>query len=136
MRPFAFQDPGNNMVVVNPAQVVAVNTSTDSRRVHRVKLSLASPGPQGSMDLAVAEFAKKTDAERIGARLGEHLWNDQAAPLSEEEKQFIAKHRASVESTGDGEMVTVPAQESKHPAIVAEFQRQDAARRRRRSAGP
>lgn len=135
MRPFVFQDAGNNMVVVNPAQVVAVNTSTDSRRVHRVKLSLASAGPQGSMELAVAEFAKKTDAERICVRLGEHLWNEQTDPLSEEEKQFIAKHRASAESTGDVAMVTVPARESKNPALVEEFRRQDAVRRRRRSAG-
>lgn len=124
MRSFAFTDARANMAVVNPARatVIATRRMADGERPCRIELELAD-GAAGRT-LVVAAFAHDDDAmaERLCRRIGEHLWDDDAPPLSESEQRCLDQHRAEPD-TGDfrAHAETVPSHASRHPSLVAEF---------------
>lgn len=125
MRPLAFTAFPDRPVTVNPVSVTRVEiASPASAKQHPVLLVFGGyPGAEGERSMCVAEFADRKVAGRLRERIGEHLWQDGAPPLTDEENHLIADNPSTHD---DGVLVdrrSVPGDESHHPALVFERNR-------------
>ena len=123
MRPLSFTAFPDRPVSVNPASVTRVEIgSPPSAKKHPVLLVFGGDdGHERSM--CVAEFDDREVAGRVRERIGEHLWQDDAAPLSAEEKRLIADNPATRDDGSVSDRRSVPTDESNHPSVVYELQR-------------
>ncbi|MCY4014129.1 MAG: hypothetical protein OXG82_15605 [Gammaproteobacteria bacterium] len=130
MRPLSFTAFPDRPVSVNPASVIRVEVaSSSSAKQHPVLVVLGYASEErGERSMCVAEFADRQIASRIRERIAEHLWQDDAPPLSAEEKRLIADNPVTHDDGSVGERRTVPTDESKHPSVVYELQRSRAKR--------
>lgn len=125
MRPLTFTAFPDRPVTVNPGSVTRVEiASPASAKQHPVLLVFAdSPTGEGERSMCVAEFADRMIAGRVRERIGEHLWQDGAAPLNDEEKRLIADNPATHDDGFVSERRSVPTDESDHPSVVFERNR-------------
>lgn len=118
MRPLAFTAFPDRPVTINPATVARVEVASATR--HAVCLILAGASGDGERSMCVAEFPDRKIAIQLGRRIGEHLWSDDAPPLTAEEQNLIERNPPT---SDDGPVVgrrSVPTGESKHPSLVFE----------------
>ena len=126
MRPLSFTAFPDRPVSVNPASVTRVEIgSPPSAKTHPVLLVFAGHASDegGERSMCVAEFDDREVAGRVRERIGEHLWQDDAAPLSAEEKRLIADNSATHDDGSVSDRRSVPTEESNHPSVVYEMQR-------------
>ena len=123
MRPFTFTATQDRRITVNPGSVLQVETAflpADKRYAVTLLLS-GQRAAEGTRTMRVAEFEDRDSAERIGERIGEHLWSDEAPALNEAEQRLVADNPATQDADGfAGHRQSTPSTESKHPALVAE----------------
>ena len=127
MRPFTFTFLQDRRITVNPGSVLQVDTAfvKDDKRYAVTLLLSGQPAAEGTREgtrtMRVAEFEDRDSAERIGERIGEHLWSDEAPALTEAEQRLVADNPATQDADGfAGHRQSTPSTESKHPALVAE----------------
>ena len=125
MRPLTFTAFPDRPVTVNPVSVTRVEiASPASAEQHPVLLVFGGySGPEGERSMCVAEFADRTTAGRVRERIGEHLWQDGAPPLNDEEKRLIADNPATHDDGFVSDRRSVPTDESNHPSVVFERKR-------------
>ena len=118
MRPLTFNAFPDRRVTVNPALVASVETApSQTAKTHDVRLVLGD----GQRSICVAQLSKREVAERLSARIGEHLWSDDAqAALRDDEQRLIDDHVAKQDDGLVPERGSVKTEESRHPALVAE----------------
>lgn len=126
MRPLSFTAFPDRPVSVNPASVTRVEVgSSPSAKQHTVLLIFGGyAGDEGGeRSVCVAEFADREVAVRVQVRIGEHLWQDDAPPLTAEEKRLIADNPPTHDDGSVSDRRSVPTDESNHPALVFERRR-------------
>ena len=125
MRPLTFTAFPDRPVTVNPVSVTRVEiASPSSAKQHPVLLVFVGyPGADGERSMCVAEFADRNVAGRVRERIGEHLWQDGAPPLNDEEKRLIADNPATHDDGFVSDRRSVPTDESNHPSVVFERSR-------------
>ena len=139
MRPFTFTSFQDRRITVNPGSVLQVETAflpADKRYAVTLMLS-GQPAAEGTREgtrmMRVAEFEDRDAAERIGERIGEHLWSDEAPALNEDEQRLVADNPATQDADAfAGHRHSTPSTESMHPALVAERENAKATDRRNR----
>ena len=121
MRPLTFNAFPDRRVTVNPASVASVEAArSQTGKTHDVRLVLGD----GQRSICVAQFPKREVAERVSARIGEHLWSDDAqAALGDDEQRLIDDHAAKQDDGFVPDRRSVKTEESKHPSLVAERNR-------------
>ena len=125
MRPLSFTAFPDRPVSVNPASVTRVEIgSPPSAKKHPVLLVFGGYASDdgGERSMCVAEFADREMAGRIQERIAEHLWQEDAASLTAEEKRLIADNPATHDDGSVSDRRSVPTDESKHPSVVYELQ--------------
>lgn len=125
MRPLTFTAYPDRPVTVNPVSVTRVEiASPASAKQHPVLLVFGGhPSPEGERSMCVAEFSDRTVAGRVRERIGEHLWQDGAPPLNDEEKRLIADNPATHDDGFVSDRRSVPTDQSDHPSVVFERNR-------------
>ena len=134
MRPFTFTSLQDRRITVNPGAVLQVETAVlQADKRYAVTLLLSGQPAAGTRVVRVAEFEDRDSAERMGERIGEHLWSDKAPSLNEDEQRLIADNPATQDADGFAEhRHSTPSTESMHPALVAERENAKATERRKR----
>ena len=125
MRPLTFTAFPDRPVTVNPVAVTRVEiASPASAKQHPVLLVFGGyPSAAGERSMCVAEFSDRAVAGRVRERIGEHLWQDGAPPLNDEEKRLIADNPATHDDGFVSDRRSVPTDESDHPSVVFERNR-------------
>ena len=125
MRPLTFTAFPDRPVTVNPVSVTRVEiASPASAEQHPVLLVFGGyRSAEGERSMCVAEFSDRKVAGRLRERIGEHLWQDGAPPLTDEEKRLIADNPATHDDGVLADRRSVPTDESNHPSVVFERNR-------------
>ena len=125
MRPLTFTAFPDRPVTVNPVSVTRVEiASPASAKQHPVLLVFGGyRSAEGERSMCVAEFSDRKVAGRLRDRIGEHLWQDGAPPLNDEEKRLIADNPATHDDGYVGDRRSVSTDESNHPSLVYERRR-------------
>ena len=118
MRPLAFTAFPDRPVTINPATVARVEVASATR--HAVCLVLAGASADGERSICAAEFQDRKLAIKLSRRIGEHLWSDDAPPLTAEEQSLLERNPPTRDDGHIDDRRSVPTAESKHPSLVFE----------------